>query len=622
MKNILFSIISFVRLRFTSGSSCRIGILFLFGVVLVIERFAYGSSAQHNENIAGLCPESWLQIPYYNGQMYNNRKQLAIARLCDHTSWDRLYAQNMQSGDDNPPTPAYSLQSTTSAPVVTTGAASNVTYNSATLSGTVNARGLSTTVWFQYRIVNGPSRNTFTTQTVIGTSGTEVSMRIIELLPGTTYYYRLVARNKAGTTYGNEASFTTIDIHAPVTTEITPPRGSISINNGAYCTNSLTVILNLSATDNTGVSGYYLAASASPPSQYTAGWTSITPAINYKEDVTYTLNNGDGWNTIYVWYKDASGNVSDTASASIVVDTTPPTITVTNPTSDLTYTTTSRTISISGNASDDVNEITSVVWSNNRGRIETERKTIGWTIPDIDLAEGDNVITVAATDSAGNTGTTTITITCEEANNIPTVITGHATGIAMDSATLTGVVNAMGLPSEVWFQYGTSSERYTDSSSIHSTENIFDNIPVSNRVSGLQAGTTYYYRLVAQNSDGTTYGDEMTFDTLPPKGRISGNIVHFIKGEPVESARLRLKGTKARKKSFKVTFSHENGFFEFKDLDADAYDISVIKTDFKSTSQTVKLEEGEEKEVRITLRKAEEDKDPSKDVKNNQQTVN
>lgn len=621
MRDILFSIISFMRLRFISGSSCCIGVLFLFGALLVTERFAYGSYA--NENITGFPPESRLQTAYYDGQIHNDQKQLTVTRLRGHMARDRLYAQNIQSGYDNPTVPVYGLQSATSAPEITTGAASNVTYNSATLNGTVNARGLSTTVWFQYRIASGPSRNTFTTQTVIGTIDTVVSMRIIELLPGTTYYYRLVARNKAGTTYGDEVSFTTIDMHAPVTTEITPPGGSISINSGAYCTNSLTVTLNLSATDNTGVTGYYLATSASPPSQYTPGWTSITPAINYKEDVTYTLSNGDGWNTIYVWYKDASGNVSDRASASIVVDTTPPAITVTNPTSEHTYTTTSGTISISGSASDDVNEITSVVWNNNRGRSETERKTIEWTIPAIALAKGDNVITLAATDSVGNTGTATITITYAEASNLPTAMTGHAAGIATGLATLTGTANIMGLPTSVWFQYGTSSGHYTGSSSIHSIENIFDDTPVSNRVSGLQAGTTYYYRLVAQNSAGITYGDEMSFDTLPPKGRISGNVVHFIKGEPVESARLRLKGTKARRKSFKIAFSHENGFFEFKDLDADAYDISAIKTDFKSTSQTIELEEGEEKKVRITLRKIKEEaKSQSKDVRNEQLTVN
>ena len=115
----------------------------------------------------------------------------------------------------------------------------------------------------------------------------------------------------------------------------------------------------------------------------------------------------------------------------------------------------------------------------------------------------------------------------------------------------------------------------------------------------------------------------MTFNTLPPKGKIYGNVVYFAKGEPIEFMRLRLKGTKARKKSFKITLSDANGFFEFKDLDADTYDISVIKTDFKSASHAVELEDGEEKKVEIKLRKIkEEDKEQVKGFKNDQQKTN
>src|SRR3989304_1564299 len=133
---------------------------------------------------------------------------------------------------------AYSPQSSAAVPTVTTDTASRVTHNSATLRGTVNANGLSTTVWFQYRIVDGLSKSTFSTQTVIGTSDTEVSFSIIQLLPGTTYYYRLAAKNGAGTTYGDEVSFTTTDMKTSHTTDITSPAGSISINGGDYCTNS------------------------------------------------------------------------------------------------------------------------------------------------------------------------------------------------------------------------------------------------------------------------------------------------------------------------------------------------------------------------------------------------
>ena len=496
---------------------------------------------------------------------------------------------------------AYSPQSSAAAPTVTTDTASRVTHNSATLRGTVNANGLSTTVWFQYRIVNGPSKSTVSTQTVIGTSDTEVSFNIIALLPGTTYYYRLVAENDTGSMYGDEVSFTTTDMKTSLTTDIASPTGSISINNGAYCTNSLTIILELSAADNIGVTGYYLSTSTIPPSPYTVGWTSITPATNYKEEVSYTLSDGDGKNTVYVWYKDASGNISDAASDSIIVDTTPPAITIANPTSVSTYKTTSKTINISGSASDSTSEINNVVWSTNQGKDEMESKTISWAISNVDLLEGDNVITIKATDSVGNTGTATITIIYTAGNNPLAVITGSATSITTDLATLTGTVNAMGLPATAWFQYGTSSESYSDTSSMTNIESGSLDTPIDNHISGLLAGTTYYYRLAAQNRAGAAYGSEMSFNTKPPKDKISGYATNSIRGKPVESVRVRLKGTKARKKAFKVILSDADGFFEFNELDADTYDLFAIKTGFKSALQVVEMLEGEENIVEIKL---------------------
>ena len=507
---------------------------------------------------------------------------------------------------------AYSPQSSAATPTVTTDSASRVTHNSATLRGTVNANGLSTTAWFQYRIVDGPSKSTFSTQTVIGTSDTEVSFSIIELLPGTTYYYRLAARNDGGTTYGDEVSFTTTDMKTSHTTDISSSAGSISINGGDYCTNSLTVTLELFAMDNIGVTGYYLSTSAVPPDPHTVGWTSITPATRYQEDISHTLNNGDGENTIYVWYKDAAGNISAVAKDSIIVDTTPPEILITNPTSDTTYKITSKTITISGSASDITSEINNVVWSTGKGRDETESKTISWSISNVDLIEGDNEITIKATDSVGNTGMATITITYAAGNNPPVVITGSATNVTTDFATLTGIVNAEGLSATAWFQYGTSSGFYSHTSPIVNIESSSLDTQINSYISGLSAATIYYYKLAAQNSIGTAYGHEMSCTTKPPKGSISGYAMDSIGGKPIESVRLRLKGTKARKKAFKVIFSGPEGFFEFNELDADTYDIYAIKTGLRSARQAVELKEGEENNVEIELRSIQEE--PKRDL--------
>lgn len=501
--------------------------------------------------------------------------------------------------------PAYNQQPAASTPRAITGPASSITHNSATLSGTVNANGLETKVWFQYRVINGLSLNTFSTQNVIGTSDTTVNTRVIRLLPGTTYYYRLVAQNEAGISYGDELLLTTIHVKPYITTDITPPAGSISINKEAYYTNSSTITLNLSASDDIGIMGYYLSTNPIVPSALTPGWISVPPYAAYTEkfteDVPFTLSDGDGRITVYVWYKDAAGNVSDKSSDSIMLDTTPPSITIIDPTMNSTYSTTSDTVVISGSASDSISGVNSVIWNIDKEGGIAKNKTADWTTSDIPLSSGNNMITIKVTDGAGNIETHMITVTSYP-DNIPAVVTGNATSITTNLATLHGVVNAKGLPTTAWFQYGIVSGSYNSKSSVQSIEGRTDDTLINIRIGGLKAGKTYYYRIVAQNSAGTVYGSEVLCNTASPKGKIYGYVVSFASGKPVAFARVRLKGTFAKRKPFKTIATDENGFFRFKDLDADRYSISVTKKGFVSTTQMVELKEGVKKKIDFPLR--------------------
>ena len=90
--------------------------------------------------------------------------------------------------------------------------------------------------------------------------------------------------------------------------------------------NSLTVAITaLSATDNTGVTGYLLTEAGSKPAATATGWTSAKPS-------SYTFASA-GAKTLYAWAKDAAGNVSNSMAGSVTItlpttsDTTAPTIT-------------------------------------------------------------------------------------------------------------------------------------------------------------------------------------------------------------------------------------------------------------------------------------------------------
>mgnify|MGYP001571493430 FL=1 len=205
----------------------------------------------------------------------------------------------------------------------------------------------------------------------------------------------------------------------PPTSDTVEPTGSISINSNAAYTNSTAVTLSLSASDKAGVTGYYLSTSSSTPSSSASGWNAVSSTTSYSGSVSYTLASGDETKTVYVWYKDAAGNVSSTASDSIILDTTAPIATITSPTSGDTYTTTSSTISLSGSASDSTSGIKEVTWSNDKGGSGNASGTTSWSISNVSLSSGDNKITITAKDNAGNTSTDTITVTLMHRRQLP-----------------------------------------------------------------------------------------------------------------------------------------------------------------------------------------------------------
>ena len=95
------------------------------------------------------------------------------------------------------------------APVVTTKPATYVASFSATLNGSVDPNGLTTSVYFQYGTTTGYG---FTTapHTKTGNRPQSVSANISGLTASTTYHFRIVATNSAGTRYGSDRTFTTL----------------------------------------------------------------------------------------------------------------------------------------------------------------------------------------------------------------------------------------------------------------------------------------------------------------------------------------------------------------------------------------------------------------------------
>src|SRR6266576_3504265 len=98
----------------------------------------------------------------------------------------------------------------------------------------------------------------------------------------------------------------------------------------------------------------------------------------------------------------------------------------------------------------------------------------------------------------------------------PVVTINPTTNVASFSATLNCSVYPHGLPTTVYFQYGTTIS-YGHATPVQTkTGNTYQSI--SANINGLSASTTYHFRIVATNSAGTRYSSDRTFTTLSPTG--------------------------------------------------------------------------------------------------------
>ncbi|MBA3938189.1 MAG: hypothetical protein H0X38_12055 [Planctomycetes bacterium] len=134
-----------------------------------------------------------------------------------------------------------------------------------------------------------------------------------------------------------------------------------------------------------------------------------------------------GATVVTVTATDASGNAS-TAVITITrtADTTAPAIAITSPSGSGTIPVTGLSVVASGTASD-AGGLASVTWSNSRGGSGAATGTSTWSAI-IPIFTGDNILTITATDLAGNTQTATVTV------NTPTSSTVVSSSVVNSSA--------------------------------------------------------------------------------------------------------------------------------------------------------------------------------------------
>jgi hypothetical protein len=101
----------------------------------------------------------------------------------------------------------------------------------------------------------------------------------------------------------------------------------------------------------------------------------------------------------------------------------------------------------------------------------------------------------------------------ELATAAPVLTTNAASSVTGSAATLNATVNPSGSATSVSFDYGLSSASLTQTVSYGSVGSGVSNVGVSQPVSGLSCGTSYFFRARATNAGGTATGDTLAFAT-------------------------------------------------------------------------------------------------------------
>ena len=234
-------------------------------------------------------------------------------------------------------------------------------------------------------------------------------------------------------TYSPDLTPPSVTINSP-TTQSTLATASSSINLGGT-SSDIVAVTQVTWSNDRGGSG---------TASGTANWSVTGIALQ------------TGVNVLTITARDAAGNPgTDTLTVTYTPDTTPPVVTITTPTSQATLATSLATLNLGGTASDAVG-VTQVTWSNDRGGSGTASGLTGWSVANITLQSGANILTVTARDAVGNTSTDTLTVTYTPDTVQPVVnITGPSGNptatVTSTPLTLSGTASdAVGVTQVTW----------------------------------------------------------------------------------------------------------------------------------------------------------------------------
>ncbi|MCE9611554.1 MAG: cadherin-like beta sandwich domain-containing protein [Chthoniobacter sp.] len=210
-------------------------------------------------------------------------------------------------------------------PTVATLASTAITTTGATLNGTVNANtSASAAVSFDYGVTTAYGTHVAGTPAqVAGGSTTAVSATLTGLIPGTIYHFRVNGQSPAGTTNGNDLTFTALNTDASLTNLalgsgiLSPVFASGTPTYSATTANSSVTVVP-TATDRNAtirVNGTVVASgAASGPIPLSVGQNTITTVVTATDGVTTQTYTTTVTRAPLIWTYTAASDVPDRGS--------------------------------------------------------------------------------------------------------------------------------------------------------------------------------------------------------------------------------------------------------------------------------------------------------------------
>lgn len=409
------------------------------------------------------------------------------------------------------------------APTVQTTAATGIAGTKANLNGVVTANATSTAnsfCWGTDSSLSGCASVSATPGTSAGNNAGSISAAIDGLTAGTTYYFRAISTSTVGTTNGSILSFIA---GSPLAITGTPT--SISATgatlNGAIKSNALDTVATFcygtsNSTAATGALSTCTSVNPTPgnvlgttttPTAIQAAVTGLTSGTTYYYQAVATSGSRINYGAVVSFKAAGEPTATTVAASSIAAD----------------GATLNGTILSNGDTAtgsfcystlNSQKEITGVLDSCIGGpTLGTNTSGNNWSLDVTKLKPGTKYYFQVIGENGNGTKYGNI-LEFTTSAGAPTATTLAPT-VFGTTATLNGEIESLGANATVTFCHGTTSNlsgctsvSATPSSVLAANSAV---VPVTFSLTGLTAGTRYYYRVSATNSAGTTNGSIVDF---------------------------------------------------------------------------------------------------------------